>query len=512
MKKYLCLLLLGFFWQPASANDTQEAKLLKDFLQAIYAQREQDPKALEYLQKTLQNEPDSKYLKRIIVMQALAENNLEAAEPYADFATQGENDAEDWTTYGAYLWKKGRFEEAQEAYQKAIALDPEDMNQWYSYLMLLSATDLNKAVQTLEELAERYPSMKAAAYTEAGNLFLRRNRLQEAMTYFEKALQANPEEVGGRLGKADVYERSSQFFLMLHELEELENRGFGNTATYSRMASVYLLGKDFKKAEQYFLKAVALQPDDPPSCYFLALLSEQKGDFEKAASYLQQAGDYETNPAKWLQVSFYQQKLNQFEQSTATLAKAHEKFPDNVEITFFYGLALQQLDQPKKAAQIFKQLVEKRPEYTEAWLQYAYSLESLKKYQEMEHAIQQVLSLQANHAPALNLFAYSLAQRGIRLEEAQQYIARALAINPNDVAFIDTQAWIYFKQGNVEGALSLLRALPKEVVLNNPEIAYHLGAILAAQNKKEEALPYLEKAQDSLPEAKKLYRRLLKRS
>ena len=340
---------------------------------------------------------------------------------------------------------------------------------------------------------------------------MRRQNLQKALHYYEKALKANPEEINARLGKAEIYEKSSQFFLMLHELEELEKIGFGNASTYSRMASVYLLGKDFQKAEQYFLKAKALQPDDAPSCYFLALIAEQRGDFQGAISYLTQAADFSKDPAKWLQVSFYQQKLNQLEDSVKTLGQAHQNFPDNVEISFFYGLALSQTKQYKQAARVFKQLTEQRPEYTEAWLQYAYALESLKKYEAMEQAIRRVLELDNNHAPALNLWAYSLAQRGIRLDEAQEYIARALARSPQDYAFIDTQAWIYFKQGKIEAAENLLRAIPAELIQLNPELSYHLGAVLTAQEKITEALPYLQAARQEIPEANKLYRRLSKR-
>ena len=513
MKKYLLLVggfLLAGVLQATPTETSEEKQLLNDFLQAIYAQRAQDPNTLAYFEKTILDSPDSKYLKRTIVLQALSENKLDVAERYIDFIETEDNTAEDWNAYAAYLWKRGRLKEAEEAYQKAIAFDPEDMQQLYPYLMLLSVSAPEKAVQALEKIAVDYPSLAAAAYTEAGNIFLRRQNLQLAFNYYEKALKVNPEEVNARLGKAEIYERSSQFFLMLHELEELEKLGFGNASTYSKMASVYLLGKDFEKAEQYFLKAKKLQPDDVPSCYFLALLAEQKGDFEGAISYLTQAGDYPQDPAKWLQVSFYQQKLNQMQASAKTLQTAHQKFPDNVEITFFYGLALQQIHDYKQAARVFERLTTQRPEYTEAWLQYAYALESLKKYDTMEQAIRRVLELDANHAPALNLWAYSLAQRGIRLEEAQGYIARALARNPKDYAFIDTQAWIYFKQGKLAQAENLLRNIPIDIIKLNPELGYHLGAVLAAQGRAEEALPYLDFSRRQIPEAEKLYRKLSK--
>ena len=491
-------------------SPAQEKKLFNDFLTAVYAQREGDPQALMYLEKALADDPGSKYLKRMLVLQALADNKVDVADQYADFIDQGENDAEDWSVYGAYQWKKGDVLQAQESYQKAMAFDPDDLQQAYPYLLLLAATDPARAIALLEDIAQRQPSVAGSAYAEAGNLLLRRRDLKSAFAYFEKALALDPEDINARLGKAEVYERSSQFFLMLHELEELEKMGFGNASTYSRMASVFVLGKDIEKAKQYFLKAKASQNDDIPSAYFLALLSEQEGNFESAVAYLKDAADFDQDPSKWLQVSFYQQKLNQFEPSAATLAQAHQKFPDNVEIAFFYGLALQQIKQYKKAAQVYKELTAARPEYTEAWLQYAYALESLKKYKEMEDAVRRILELKNDHAPALNLLAYSLAVRNVRLDEAQEYISRALAVSPQDLAFIDTQAWIYFQQGKSDQAAQLLGTIPGEVVDKNPEMAFHLGAVFAAQGQTQQALPYLEKARTEIPEADRLYRRLQK--
>lgn len=503
-------LFVGTCVMAQEPSATNEKQLFNDFLRAVYAQWEQDPQSLRYLEKALKQAPDSKYLKRLLVLRALADNKIEVADQYADYINQDENDAEDWNVYGAYLWKKGQISQAEEAYKKAIDCSPEDIQRIYPYLALLSVSSPQKAVDTLEDLAVKYPDMAASLYTEIGNLFLRRKDAQHSLAYYEKALKENPEYVEARLGKAEVYERSSQFFLMLHELEELEKMGFANASTYARMASVYLLGKDFPKAEQYFLKAKAVQNDDVPSCYFLALLSEKKGDFAQAINYLKEAKDYEDDAGKWLQVSFYQQKLNQPQASVATLRQAYQKFPDSVEIAFFYGLALQQTKEWRTAARVFEKLTTSRPDYTDAWFQYAYALEGLKKYKKMETALGHVLTQQPSHAQALNLWAYSLAQRGVRLEEAQGYIARALAVSPNDYTFIDTQAWLYFKQGQLEQAAQLLFAFPAEIVMSIPEIAYHLGAVLAAQGNTQEALSLLEKAREEIPEAEKLYKKLLR--
>ena len=58
MKKYLlaacCFCAISASALSLNAESKQEARLFKQFLEAVYAQREQDPHAFNYLQKALE--------------------------------------------------------------------------------------------------------------------------------------------------------------------------------------------------------------------------------------------------------------------------------------------------------------------------------------------------------------------------------------------------------------------------------------------------------------------------
>ena len=492
---------------PLSPQGEREEELFSSFLTSTYWQKENPQKAFESFQKTLELDPQSNYIRRILVSLAVSMNKPELAEPYIGFIEQDENDSEDWTVYAAYQWKKGHPAEAQQAYEKALELDPENQAILYQYLSLLAALDVDKMVRTLEKLAEEQPSIAPAAYMELGRLYARRQQVDLALSYFDKAIAADKTDPTPRLAKGELYERTSQYFLMLHEFEEVEKMGYANAGVLSRMGAVFLLVKDWPKAVDYFLKAKAQKDDDPPSNYFLAVLAEQEGDFESAIRYLKASADFPVQASRWLQVSFYQQRLQQPKQSLDTLAQAYERFKGNAEVGFFYALALNDNKQYQKAVRVFEKLLQTNPEYTEARLHYAYALESLKKYEEMERQIRRILA-QKEDAPALNLLAYSLAQRGVRLEEAQQYITLARQIVPEDISFIDTQAYVYFRQGRLEEADRLFSSLPAQAVEQNPEIMYHIALLRLEQGRTEEALSYLEAAQEKWPAAKKLYRQL----
>lgn len=499
MRYTLFLLLLvchTCFALPLSNEAKKEADLFNGFLEVVYNQRSGQKNAFAGLQKLLEKAPDSVYLKRLLVAQAVAGKDPQAAAPYIDFIQTENPSVEDYSVYASYQAATDDFEGAISSYEKALALEPDNDALLVQYVTVLAMLNPDKAAEKLEELAGKYPSQASDLYTEIGRLYFYRQQVDKAFTYFNKALELDPQNPNARLGRGGVYEKKSQYLLMLHEFEELENMGFGSPSTYSRMASVYLLFQDLPKAEEYFLKTKKLNNADPSAAYFLAVLAEHRGDFSSALRFLRDSEDYAASPNKQLQASFYLAKLNQTEESLNTLQEAYQVSNGNVEVGYFYALALNDNHRYKQAARVLKDILQTNPDYQDARLQYAYALEGLKKYREMELQIQHLLAQNPQHAPALNLLAYSLAERNTRIFEAAAYSTRALAVSPEDISFIDTYAWILFKQGNLSEAARLFDSFPKQTFQTVPEIAYHAACVYAAQGRREEALSLLRLAAD----------------
>lgn len=488
-----------------------DAALLNDFLQAAYAQRQSDPQRFAKLHNVLKQMPDSAYIKQQLVAEALAAEKVELADLYADFIEDesAQKDPDAWAVYGAYQWRKGNVAEATQAYEKALELDPDDERILFQYITVLVTSDPDKAAQTLDSLAKSRPLFAADIYTEKGRMYLFYKRYEDALRAFNQALAVDSQQMTARLGRADVYEKTNQYFLMLHELEELDKMGFANAQTLSRMGAVYVLVQDFPKAEQYFLRAKQDENDNIPAGNFLALLAEQRGEYEKAIALLQQTADYAQDPAKQVQVSYYQRKLNQPQESFNTLRHAYEQFPTNNEVAYLYAIALNERKNYKQAARILESLIEKFPNSQDAHLQYAFALEGLKKYAQVEEQVNLMLEKNPNNAAALNLWAFSLAERGVQLDKAAEYSARALAVWPQDHSLQDTQLWIFYKQGKLQEATGLINAFPSEYVADNAEVAYHIGMVYQALGQTDLAHPYLQQAaQRGWKPAKKALKKL----
>ena len=106
--------------------------------------------------------------------------------------------------------------------------------------------------------------------------------------------------------------------------------------------------------------------------------------------------------------------------------------------------------------------------------------ERKKDYRRAENLFKELIEANPDNATALNYIGYMLADRGIRLNEAVEYVERALVLEPNNGAYLDSLGWAYFKLNDLEKAEQyLLKAV--EIVRKDPDIHAHLGICTTRQ-------------------------------
>ena len=107
--------------------------------------------------------------------------------------------------------------------------------------------------------------------------------------------------------------------------------------------------------------------------------------------------------------------------------------------------------------------------------------------------MEKVIALDPEAANALNYLGYSLAEMGIRLEEAEEFVKRALQIKPEAGYITDSLGWVYFKMGRHSEALvwikKALDRLPED-----PLITEHLGDTYQALGRWREAQEAYERS------------------
>jgi Flp pilus assembly protein TadD len=103
----------------------------------------------------------------------------------------------------------------------------------------------------------------------------------------------------------------------------------------------------------------------------------------------------------------------------------------------------------------------------------------------METRLRRLIEVQPEYAHAYNALGYSLADRGLRLQEAEGLIVQALELSPEDPFILDSMGWVRFRQQDLDGALDYLqRAYAQR---QDAEIAAHLGEVLWQLQRQADA-------------------------
>jgi tetratricopeptide (TPR) repeat protein len=163
-----------------------------------------------------------------------------------------------------------------------------------------------------------------------------------------------------------------------------------------------------------------------------------------------------------------------------------EKYPQLSEP--LYGLEADILNRGGEAASaltLLTQALKKSPDSTS--LRYARAMlsEQQNDLPGMEKDLRTLIKADPNNTTALNALGYTLADRTTRYTEALQLVSRALELQPDEPAILDSMGWVLYRTGKYDEAVSYLtRAY---AVFPDPEVAAHLGEVLWVKGDTDKA-------------------------
>lgn len=151
--------------------------------------------------------------------------------------------------------------------------------------------------------------------------------------------------------------------------------------------------------------------------------------------------------------------------------------------------ALMGLERFDDAEQHIQELAQDRPELGAELAEYlAMVYEERGDTAASRRVMEAALEDFPNHAGMNNSLGYGLAHEGIRLDDAERMIARAVAANPDTAAYLDSMGWVYYKKAEFERALSWLQRGRAADGGTHPVIIDHLGDTLYRLDRPAEAV------------------------
>ncbi|RMH19287.1 MAG: hypothetical protein D6696_10985 [Acidobacteria bacterium] len=159
---------------------------------------------------------------------------------------------------------------------------------------------------------------------------------------------------------------------------------------------------------------------------------------------------------------------------------------DDPEELYFAAQLWQQGERYGEMIPLLERVLAAEPESTRALFSLAAAYERTGDVERAAGTFERLLELAPDHAPSLNYLGYMWADRGEHLERALRLIQRAVALDPDNGAYVDSLGWAHFRLGNLEQARQMLEWAAR-LIDDDPTIYEHLGDLYVALDQRERA-------------------------
>ncbi len=402
---------------------------------------------------------------------------------------------------GELYGRNGRWSEAIQSYEAAVTRNPRSSRALRELAnALLHSDQLERGRDVLRQLTTNRPDDGAALY-RLSEVELELGNLDEAAVAAEKLIEVEPNGIRGPYALAEVHSRRHDYEGVVETLNPaIQMAREGNLSAnqiasllgrvgfaYEQLQDVDAAAGAYAQATellptslgfasrlvQTYLEAgrlsdarVALdriQPQHPGNIGLANLearIVADGGNVNGGIDVLQGVLDKDAaNPMAHVALANYYNDYDRFDDAVDVLESALQRFPLNDSVLFQLGAVMEQNDRFSDAERAFRTLLDRDPQ----------------------------------HAAALNYLGYMLADRGERLEESVGLLERAIGIDPDNGAYLDSLGWAYFKLDRLELAETHLRQASEQMTRNSV-IQDHFGDLLFRLGRYDEAIDAWETA------------------
>jgi tetratricopeptide (TPR) repeat protein len=438
---------------------------------------------------------------------------LLAALPASSHAAQAPPPGDDPAYYfllGRHLEGQGKIDDAIAAHRKAIALD----------------------------------DGSAELRAELAGLYARQDRAIESLEMAESALQRNPDNVEANRILGSIYaaytgerqpirpgENVAEYAAKaINALEKARGSGF-DVAVEVSLGRLYVQTGAYDKAVPVLQRVVAYQPEFAEGAMLLAAAQEGAGRIDDAIGTLERlvAG----NPAFYrgqLRLAELYERQQRWSDASDAYGRAHALNPKASALAARRAAALINGREPAKARDLLQRalsgakgplsepmllyllaeahralgeigearavaqrLLDASPDDERGLHVMSLILQEQGEHAEAERVLRRIIARDPLDANALNSLGYMFAERGERLGEAVELLQRALKIEPDNPAYLDSLGWAYFQQDRLDLADAPLTKAAGSLT-SSSVVQDHLGDLRFKQQRYAEAVEAWERA------------------
>ena len=375
---------------------------------------------------------------------------------------------------GKALEAQGKGPEAKEAYRQAITRADRFEPAYQALLKLYESDgDLQEAIQLYQQFVSSVTSRDKTFSKDFVRLLVTQKDYERALDILDQMIVDDPRDVKVQIQRALVYVEM----------------------------------KDHPRAVTELKRIVQAHPSELRVRDYLGWLYEQVDDVEGAIEAYRTNIDMDsTFYDSRIHLGILLYRLMRYDEATLHLSRAAGLKPGNPEPHLLLGLSYLQGEKFERATSAFEKGLEYHPNDEDLRFNLGAAYDKLDRFPDVVREMEAVLALNPDHTDALNYLGYSYADRGINGEEAVELTRRAVALKPDNGAYVDSLGWALFKVGRVAEALREIKRA-SELVKDDPVIFEHLGEIYLIQKHQEAAKDAWLRALELDPHNEKLINR-----
>ena len=343
-----------------------------------------------------------------------------------------------------------------------------------------------------EAIRQAELSSKLSPIWEKPKLLLARALLlsgknEEAVSYLAHMIgdQINPSS-DSRLELALAYMSSDRLDDALGQVSQILLERNSEYSALRLMAIINFRLEHYDSASKDFNELLEKDMFRMDSLFYLARISEQKSNFSDALKYYSMVTSGVNTVYSQRKVVSLLLSMNQISEAKNHLKDFGQKHPKYMnEMLQIESNLYSELDEYEEALVLSDKLVLYYPKNTGFQLKRANLLLELDRKNEALEAYSAIVKNSPKDPNALNAYGYVLTNYSNNYKKAYKLIKKAIKLDPDNPAIIDSYGWILYRMGKYEEAEEELNRAYQ--LYKDPEIAFHLIKVLLKTNKKERA-------------------------
>ena len=445
----------------------------------------------------LKNEPDNDAALLFLINRQLESDLVIAAKKNLKLLISRNEGESDEILYSIYPYLSGEKVENLEAlilsftkiYKKSALVK-------YLYSsVLLENEKAGEAIRQAELSSKLSPTWEKPKLLLARALLLSEKN-QEAITYLAHMIgdQVNPSS-DSRLELALAYMSSDRLDDALGQVSQILLERSSEYSALRLMAIINFRLEHYDSASKDFNELLEKDMFRMDSLFYLARISEQKSNFSDALKYYSMVTSGVNAVYSQRKVVNLLLSMNRISEAKDHLKDFGQKHPKYMnEMLQIESNLYSELDEYKKALVLSEKLVLYYPKNTGFQLKRANLLLELDRKNEALEAYSTIVKTSPRDPNALNAYGYVLTNYSNNYKKAYKLIKKAIKLDPDNPAIIDSYGWILYRMGKYEEAEEELNRAYQ--LYKDPEIAFHLIKVLLKTNKKERAKNLLKEARE----------------